>query len=379
MCIRDRVAGVDVEEIAQPAAGALPLALGDLVDAVHEQQAPPGGQHPVGPAVRLAGVEGDVRGGQEGVGRREAAGAADQSAQRQHERDPVAVLGAGCGHREPLHQRGLAGPGDPAQHHPVVSGERLFHRLRGGGDVRPAGTAGAVVLAGAEGLEAEVGGVQGPAVGGVGQVDAVDREPAVLGGDVGQIAPLEGGVGAAGGRGAGDQLVDPGDQRVLAPGLLHEGAGDKGGPLGEEVHDVQTGGGEQAAVELGGVVGEFAVGVAARAAQARGERLMAEVHRLDVRHGEVAEREQGVGEGVYDGLLLVGVDGPLAALEGLADQLGGELVQGGPVQRAPLAAEGDEPGDPDRAVDQRGARGLGHEELPDQRSDQGGRQPDAYG
>ncbi len=96
------------------------------------------------------------------------------------------------------------------------------------------------------------------------------------------------------------------DQFALPAALLHQCAGHEGRALGEEVQDVQAGRAQDPLVEQGRVEGEVPLGVAARGAQPQGERLVTEFHGLYVGHGEVAEGVQGVGEGVDDGLLLVG-------------------------------------------------------------------------
>ncbi|CAM5394291.1 hypothetical protein SGLAM104S_00715 [Streptomyces glaucescens] len=402
------VAGVDVEQLAQPAPGPLAVPLGDLVDAVDEEQPAAVAEHPVRPAGGLACVEGDAHGGQEGVGGGQTVGTADQGAQRQDEGDPaagpagarrtagsagrrgaagrarapLAALAAGRGDREPLHQRRLAGTGDAAQQDPVVLGEcPVGGQGGGGGDDGPAVRVARLVVAAVrvQGREAQVGGVQGPAVGRGDEVDAVDREVGVAGGDVGEVALFEGLVGAGGRRCAGDQLVDLGHQLALAAGLLYQGARDEGGPLGEEVQDVQAGGGQQPVEEESGVAGEVAGRVAGGAAQPVRQGLGAQFHGLDVGHGEVAEGVEGVGQGMCDGLFLVGGQRAFPGREGLPDQLGGQPLDVRGAEPSFLAPEREVTGEPYGPVHQSGARALGNEEPSYERRHNAGRQPDPDG
>lgn len=375
------VAGIDVQQFAQPAAGPLTVAFGDLVDAVDEEQPAPGAEDAVAPAIRLGGVEGHAGGGEETVGFRESVGAAYEGAQGQDERDPVAALAPGRGHGQPLHEGGLAGAGHSAQQHQVLFGEGLFggEGAAGGRDVCPARAGRLRVLGGPYGPQAEVGGVEGPALGGVDEIDAVDGEPAVLGRDVREVPLFEGGIRAAGRRSPRDQLVDLGDELALPAALLHQRAGHEGRALGEEVQDVQAGRAQDPLVEQGRVEGEVPLGVAARGAQPQGERLVTEFHGLYVGHGEVAEGVQGVGEGVDDGLLLVGGQRAFPGAQGSCDQLGGQRGQLFLPEGPFLSPEGDEPGDPQRLLDQPCARPVRHEQLPDEWRDHARGQFGTYG
>ncbi len=364
------VAGVGVDEGAQPVAGAVAVGFRDLVQTVDQDQRPARGQHAFRPAVRRGQRTAD--GAQEG-GRCGQRAGADKGAQREGVRDVGAL--ACRGHCQPLHQCRLPGAGVAAQQHPGV----LVQRLVGG---HPSG-AGRRILAGGGGpvgfpvggrLQRQVGDLQGPAVRGVAQVDAVDGDVVVAVGDVGQVAALEGGVPAVRAGRAGDQLVDLGDQFRLGPGLFDEGAGDERGAAGEELQDVQARPLGRVVQEVAGVRGQT-VGSGARPAQSRGQLAVAEAHRLDIVHVEVAEGEQPAGQAVGDGDPLVGREGRLAGgVHRLCHDPPGELVDVPLLQGALLAPEGHESGQAYGLVDQARARSVRTEELLQQRSDQRGRQ-----
>ncbi len=245
---------VGVHQVPQPAAGAFAFRVGDLVDAVDEDEAAAGQEDAVGPAVGLGGAEGTAGGGQEVPGGGQPFAVAGERAQWQDEGDAVVevlhlrgeVLPGG-GDGQPLDEGGLAGPGFAAEQYPGVVGQGLVggswcehleqrlqqrlhpsplgapgQRLPGRGRRRgrhvlaedlgerlPSGGGVAVhrrepgaQLGGGlplearkrRGLEAQVGRVQGPAGRGVGEVDAVDGQPAVLLLHVREVQLLERGV-----------------------------------------------------------------------------------------------------------------------------------------------------------------------------------------
>ena len=130
-----------VDQIAQPAPGALALALGDLVHAVDQQQRPPGCQYAVGPAAGLRAARRVADGGEEAGGGGQRRAVAGEGAQREDEGDPAVEVGQGrlagglvqetASHWTRVR---LAGAGDPAQQHPLVAGQGLV-----GGDGSGAG------------------------------------------------------------------------------------------------------------------------------------------------------------------------------------------------------------------------------------------------
>ncbi|CAM5384790.1 hypothetical protein SANTM175S_06396 [Streptomyces antimycoticus] len=86
-----QVVRIGDEEVGQPGPGALAVALGDLVDAVDQQQPAPGGQDAVGPAGRLGAVQRVVDRGQE-RGRGGQRLPAGDRAQGEHEGDAADQL-----------------------------------------------------------------------------------------------------------------------------------------------------------------------------------------------------------------------------------------------------------------------------------------------
>ncbi|MCZ0971357.1 hypothetical protein O1L55_07415 [Streptomyces albulus] len=202
----------------------------------------------------------------------------------------------------------------------------------------------------------------------------------MLVGEVGEVRPLEGDVAGRGCRVPFGELVDARDQGVQAAALLDQRAGDERRALAEEVDDVQAGGAHEGLVEEGGVPGESVGRLWDCGREALRQGGGAEGDGLDVVHGEGAEAGEGGGEGVGDGRLLVRGDRALAGAggpDGAPHQFRGEFAQVLVGEGAPLALEGDEGGDADGGVDEAGARALLDEELPDERCDDAGREPDA--
>ncbi len=333
-------------------------------------------------------------GGQGGAGAGEGAQREDEgdAAVEVGERGVGGVLGAGDG--QPLDEGALTGAGDAAQQDLVEVGEGLVGALgRAGREFFQAGE-GAILTAdgrpevpqaGERGVrarprrpQAQIRRIQRPAVGRVGQVDAVDGQAAVLAGDVGEVGALEGGVGGARGRMPFEEGVDLGDGAVQAAALLDEGACHERRPLGEEVHDVQAGGGEQGVVHQLGVAGQAAGGVRGGGRQAFGEGAVTEQDGLYVVHGQLAEAVQGDGQGVGHGRFLVLGARALAGEGGVhrpAYEFRGEFVQVPVGQGGLFALEGDQAGDPYGRGDQPGARPVLDEQLLHERRDHAGSEP----
>ncbi|CAM5384834.1 hypothetical protein SANTM175S_06397 [Streptomyces antimycoticus] len=254
--------------------------------------------------------------------------------------------------------------------------------LRGGGGLFPAQPERAqrTLLAGGHRLQAEIRRVQRPGGLRVAEVDPHDGQRGVLAGHVLRVPALKARVLRGLGRNPLDQDVDLGDQLAEPAALLDERARDERRALGEEVQDVQAGGVQQALVEQRAALAEAQRGPAPRAGgvgQLVGQSLVAEPHRLDVVHIEVAERVQRGGQLLGDQLVLVGGARPLAGsgvADGPRDQLGGELAEVLLGERALLAPEREEGGNTDRLVDQPGARPLLDEQLLDERCDDARRQ-----
>lgn len=365
------VAGEGADQAEEPVAGAVPVGGGDLVQAVDEDQAAAGVQHPFGPAFRRG--ERAAHGGEEGRGGGQGT-RPGQCAQRQDVRDPVPVPRGG--HRQPLHQRRLAGARVAAQQYPVAGAQGVLGGEADGAlgvGVLTRERRGPFLLRGR--LQAQVGNLQRPSVGRVAQVDAIDGDAVVLFGDVRPVPALERRVPGVRPGYAADQLVDLRDQLGLAAGLLHQRPCHEGGAPGEELQDVQAGPLGRRVEEVAGVGGEPVSGTGRLPPQPGGQLTVSKAHRLDVVHVQVAEGEEPRGQGVGHGLGLVAREGRLAGrVQGGSDQLPGESPYLPLAQRAPLAPEGHQTVQPDRSVDQSGAGAARHEQLLHQRGDQTGRQ-----
>ncbi len=367
------VVGVGVDEGAQPLTGGVAVGRRNLVEPVDEDQGTPCRQYAFRPALRR---------------RQRAAGCAEKACGRRQLTRPdqrtqgedVRNAGAfpGRRHRQPLDERRLAGPGVAAQQHPRFAVQRFV-----GG--QPSGT-GRGVLVGpgvpvgfsvGGRLQRQVGDLQRPPVRRVAQVDAVDGEVVVAVGDVRPVPAFERRVAGVRAGDAGDQLVDLRDQLGLAAGLGHQRAGDERGAPGEELQDVQAGPlgrGVEEVARVGGQTGARP-GAGRLPPQPGGQFAVAEAHRLDVVHVQVAEGEQPRGEGVGDGRLLVAREGRLApGVQRGPDQVPGELAHLRRTEAALLAPEGHQAGEADGPVDQSGARPVRHEQLLHQRGDRAGRQ-----
>ncbi len=147
-------------------------------------------------------------------------------------------------------------------------------------------------------------------------------------GEVGGVALLEAGVLDRTVRQAPEEEVHPLDQVAELPALLDEGARDKGGALGEEVQDVQTGAGQQLGVEGDRVLAEEADQLTAAGldVQGGGQGLVAQAYGLDVVELQPAQgvqrQLQGVGDGLQLGVVQWGFPGLAGrAVHQLADQL----------------------------------------------------------
>lgn len=380
-----QIAGERGEEVGEPAPGAGPFLFGDLVHAVDQQHSASGGEHTVRPAVRLGAGRRAADRAQEVTGDGEGGAAPGEGAKGQYEGHTAHEVGeltgelllAGGGDGEPLDERGLAGPGDAAQQHPLVPGQCL---LDGPGRGRRLDESALVLgqradLTGPRRRQAQIRRVERPVRAFV-QIDAVDGEPAVPGREVARVLLLEGRV-LRGARGqALDQDVGEPDQPVELPALLDEGAGHEGRALGEEVQDVHACAVEEMEIEERGVVAEIPQQpVAARlCVQLVGQRLVAEPYGLQVVQVQIAERVQGPQQGPGHRFQLSLVQRCLACLARRPfHQLADELAQL-PVAEPPLIApEGHQRRQPHGPVHQPGTRALLHEQPLHQRADQAGR------
>ncbi len=207
------------------------------------------------------------------------------------------------------------------------------------------------------------------------EVQAEDVELAVFGADVGEIADLERLVRAAGPRDALHQRVQAAQRLVQHPALFHLAAGQERRALGEEVQDVQAAQLQQPLVQLGGVRRELPGDVRGRGPQLPGELPVAQPHRLDILHVEVAEGEERRRQRFGDRLALLGADGRFVRIrvQRVPHQFPCHLPHVELGEGALLAPPAHQRGHPHRPVHQPGPRALAHEEPGDERARDGGR------
>src|SRR5918996_1613078 len=120
------------QEPLEPVPRSTPLLLGDLVDAVDQDECLASGEYVIGPALRLRGGQGAPNGGKEilRLGRGPTPPGRPQGQDEGNPPPPVAQFlrqFIACrGDSQPLQQRRLCAAGEPSQKYPSAVGQRVL-------------------------------------------------------------------------------------------------------------------------------------------------------------------------------------------------------------------------------------------------------------